>query len=223
MPRRRDALASSSSEREAEPRRPGRTPSRWKTPSLPDMQEALRAFLAAAGLDPESNPELRQTPELAARAWVEEFLDGYQLTPSQVLAERMPVGASAAKELVILLRLDFQSVCPHHLLPYRGIAHVAYLPGACVVGFGQIARLLDCLGHRLVLQEDLARQVAQALVDELGAKGAAAVLEAEQACLTLRGGRRAEARVVVEAFAGAMDTDEELRRRFLAAIQRRGR
>ena len=199
-----------------------RPPSVAELPVLPALQTAVRDFLVAAGLDPSENPELRHTPELVARAWAEEFLDGYRVRPSEVLAERMPAKASR-QGLVILLCLDFQSVCPHHLLPYRGVAHVAYLPGKHVVGFGQIARLLDCLGHRLVLQEDLARQVAQALQTELGAQGAAAVLEAEQACLSLRGGRRAGARVIAEAFVGAMDAEAELRQRFLAAIERSGR
>ncbi len=220
MPRRRVALASRPSERRQEGRKAPAPPGRASPPSLPGMQAAVRAFLLAAGLDADSNPELRQTPELTARAWADEFLDGYRATPAQVLAERMPAGGAAEGELVNVLHLDFQSVCPHHLLPYGGVAHVAYVPGAHVVGFGQIARLLDCLGHRLVLQEDLARQVAQALVDELGAQGAAAVLDAEQACLTLRGGRRAGARIVVEAFAGSMGEREELRQRFLSAIER---
>jgi GTP cyclohydrolase I len=222
MPRRREALASKTQQRRSELRATPAASSRGEMASLPGMEAALRAFLEAAGLDPEANPELRQTPELAARAWAEEFLDGYRTRPAEVLAQRMPAGAAAGRELVTLLRLDFQSVCPHHLLPYGGMAHVAYLPGDHVVGFGQIARLLDCLGHRLVLQEDLARQIARALVDELGARGAGAVLDAEQACLSLRGGRRAGARVVVEAFAGAMEAEEELRRRFLSAIPRSG-
>jgi GTP cyclohydrolase I len=186
------------------------------------MQAAIRGFLVAAGLDPAANPELRQTPELAARAWAEEFLDGYRLRPSEVLAERMPSKGTLRRELVILLSLDYQSVCPHHLLPYRGLAHVAYLPGKHIIGFGQVARLLDCLGHRLVLQEDLAHQIAEALRTEIGARGSAAVLEAEPACLSLRGGRRALARVVAEAYVGAMDADAELRQRFLMAIRGSG-
>ncbi len=191
--------------------------------ALSAMQAAIRDFLVAAGLDPAGNPELRQTPELAARAWAEEFLNGYRLRPSEVLAERMPAKGTSRQELVILVSLDYQSVCPHHLLPYRGLAHVAYLPGKSIVGFGQIARLLDCLGHRLVLQEDLARQIAEALRAHLGARGAAAVLEAEQTCLSLRGGRRSRARVVAEAYVGAMEADAELRQRFLTTIRGSGR
>jgi GTP cyclohydrolase IA len=102
--------------------------------------------------------------------------------------------AAKGRDLVAVTGIDFHSMCPHHLLPSRGVAHVAYVPGRSVVGFGQIARLVDCFAHRLILEEDLARSVAQALVRHLGARGAAVVLDAEQACLTVRGERRRRAR-----------------------------
>jgi GTP cyclohydrolase I len=110
-------------------------------------------------------------------------------------------------------------MCPHHLLPSRGVAHVAYLPGARVVGFGQLARLVDCLAHRLVLEEDLARQVATALVEHLGARGAACVLDAEHLCLSVRGERRREARAHAQCFVGALEDDARLQDRFLALVE----
>ena len=186
--------------------------------SLVRMRDALADFLAAAGLDPAQHPELRQTPEIAAHAWAEEFLDGYRADPHEILAERF--AAPRGQGLVVLAGLDYQGVCPHHLLPYGGVAHVAYLPGAHVVGFGQIVRLLDCLSHRLALQEDLARQLADALMDGLGARGAGVLLEAEQACVALRGGKRKGSRAVAEAFAGALAADAELRARFLSAARK---
>jgi GTP cyclohydrolase IA len=100
------------------------------------------------------------------------------------------------------------------------VAHVAYLPGERVVGFGQIVKLVDCLAHRLVLQEDLARGIADALVRHVGARGAACVLDAEQLCMTVRGSRRAGTRAHAEAFAGALARDSVARRRFEAAIVR---
>lgn len=201
-------------------RRPSPLRSTPPQPSLPALEDAVRSFLAAAGLDPARRPELAQTPSLVARAWAEEFLEGYQTDPRQVLAERLPAPRASAGELVTLTGLHYQSVCPHHLLPYGGVAHVAYVPGRHVVGFGQIGRLLDCLSRRLVLQEDLARQIADALVEEIGARGAAVLLEAEQSCLTLRGGRRHGTTAVAEAYAGALGEDPELRARFRASIRR---
>jgi GTP cyclohydrolase I len=187
-------------------------------PSLAGMETAVRQFLAAARLDPAEHPELAQTPALVARAWAEEFLDGYQVDPAATLAERMPASGEHGG-LVVVSRLAYQSVCPHHLLPYGGTAHLAYQPQGAVVGFGQIAKLLDCLSHRLVLQEDLALQLAQTLQRELGARGAGVLLEAEQSCLALRGGRRTGSKVVAEAYAGAMIKDGELRSRFLSAVR----
>jgi len=182
------------------------------------MADAVRAFLRAAGLDPARNPELAQTPALVAGAWADEFLDGYRLDPRAILAERMPV-AQSGQELVVLSRLSFTSVCPHHLLPYGGRAHIAYVPSRQVVGFGQVVRLLDCFAHRLILQEDLARSIAGVLVRILKARGAGVVLEAEQVCLALRGGRRRGSRVTCEAWAGSLRLDGELRQRFLGAAR----
>ncbi len=188
-------------------------------PSLAGMEAAVRAFLVAARLDPKRHPELAQTPALVARAWAEEFLDGYQGDPKAILAERMPAPAAGREELVVVTKVAYQSVCPHHLLPYGGMAHLAYLPGKQVVGFGQLVKLLDCLSHRLVLQEDLARELAQTLVTELGARGAGVLLEAEQACLALRGGKRAGSKVTADSYAGVMAKDPEIRSRFLSAVR----
>lgn len=156
---------------------------------------------------------LRGTPERVAQAWLHDLLDGYRRDPAAILADGMP---AAGEDLVAVTGIDFHSVCPHHLLPSRGVAHVAYVPGEKVVGFGQIARLVDCFAHRLVLEEDLARCVAESLVSFLGARGAACVLDAEQACLTMRGERRRGARTHVQCFLGALERDRRLQARFLA-------
>jgi GTP cyclohydrolase I len=91
-----------------------------------------------------------------------------------------------------------------------------------VVGFGQLARLVDALAHRLVLQEDLARHVVEALMEHLGARGAGCVLEAEQMCLSVRGEKRPRSRAHAQCFAGALEEDGALQRRFLAAVARAG-
>lgn len=169
------------------------------------LEAAFAAFLKAAGVDT-SDPELAETPARAAAAWADDFLDGYRSTPKEALGE-LSLAPSGAN-LVTVTFLNFTSVCPHHLLPWRGLAHVAYRPGTHLAGFGRIAALVDCLGHRLVLQEALAGDVARALVEVLGAKGAGVVLEAEQSCMTLRGERQTRSRTWVEASAGAFEADE---------------
>jgi GTP cyclohydrolase I len=179
----------------------------------------VAGFLDALGLPRQvrRGADLEKTPERVAEAWTKDLLDGYRQDPAEILAESMPSGG---RGLVAVTGIDFHSVCPHHLLPSRGLAHVAYLPGGRVVGFGQLARLVDALAHRLVLEEDLARQVAEALMVHAGARGAACILEAEQMCLSVRGERRPRARAHVQYFAGAMAGDGPLARRFLAAVAR---
>jgi GTP cyclohydrolase I len=181
--------------------------------------EAVARFLDALGLPAEvrGSTDLAGTPRRVAEAWLDELVDGYRHDPAEVLAESIP---SRSRDLVAVTGIDFHSVCPHHLLPSRGVAHVAYLPGGRVVGFGQLVRLVDCLAHRLVLEEDLARAIADALVQHLGARGAACVLDAEQLCLTVRGERRPRARAHAEGYAGAFARDGAARRRFEAAIAR---
>jgi GTP cyclohydrolase I len=159
------------------------------------------------------DPELSGTPARVARAFERELLDGYRCDPARLLAGGIP---HRGRDLVAVAGIDFHSVCPHHLLPYRGTATVAYVPGGRVVGFGTLARLVDCFAHRLALEEAMARDVAEALVDHLGARGAACVLDAEQLCLTVRGERRRGARAHAQAFAGSMEADRSLQRRVLA-------
>lgn len=184
----------------------------------PDPEGAAAAvirFLDALGLPPEvrAGADLEGTPQRVAEAWLEDLVDGYARTPADVLAGAIP---SPSRDLVAVTSIDFHSVCPHHLLPSRGVAHVAYLPGGRVVGFGQIVKLVHCLAHRLVLEEDLALQITEALVEHVGARGAACLLDAEQLCLTVRGERQARSRAHAEAYAGALARDGAARRRFLA-------
>ena len=166
-----------------------------------------------------ASSDLVTTPQRVAEAWLQDLVDGYRVRPADVLAEAMP---ARGKDLVAVTGIDFHSMCPHHLLPSRGVAHVGYVPGGKVVGFGQLARLVDCFAHRLVLEEDLARQVAEALMVHLGARGAACVLDAEQTCLTIRGERRRDARAHAQCFRGTLLADDRLQRRFLSLVARWG-
>ncbi len=197
-----------------------RSARRRPAPSL--AAEAVARFLDALGLPPEVRAAADKdgTPRRVAEAWLEDLVDGYGRDPAEILSDAIP---SAGRDLVAVTGIDFHSVCPHHLLPSRGVAHVAYVPGGRVVGFGQIVKLVDALAHRLVLEEDLARQIADALVSHVGARGAACVLEAEQLCMTVRGEKRARARAHAEAYAGVLARDGAARRRFHALLSRAAR
>jgi len=185
---------------------------------------AVEALLQALPLPAEERRrrdlDLAGTPGRVAAAWLDDLLDGYRADPARILAESMEAGG---RDLVAVTGIDYHSMCPHHLLPSRGVAHVAYVPGRRVVGFGQIARLVDCFAHRLILEEDLARRIAEALVRHLGARGAAVLLDAEQACLTVRGERRPRARAHAQCFLGLLARDRQMQARFLESVVPRSR
>ncbi|MGZ5957244.1 MAG: GTP cyclohydrolase I [Myxococcaceae bacterium] len=186
-------------------------------PDPEGMRSAVQAFLTASGLPPD-DPELKETPARVAEAWVEHFLDGYGRDPDTVLAERIPVPDGSRGELVVVTGLRFHSMCPHHLLPVEGRAHLAYVPGEFVVGFGRLAALLDTWAHRLILQEHMARGVARSLARGLESPGAACIIEAQQACLRIRGEQQRDAVTHAEAYEGVLRKDGMLRRELWARI-----
>ena len=147
---------------------------------------------------------MKQTPVRVTSAWADEFLSGYGQTAAGALADRFPVSQKSERELVVVTNLHFRSMCPHHLMPYSGSAHLAYVPGKEVVGFGRLSALIDVFAHRLVLQEELARQIAQALMEELGTQGAACLIRAEQTCFRLRGEEQHGAVTYSEAYEGVL-------------------
>jgi GTP cyclohydrolase I len=121
-------------------------------------------------------------------------------------------------DMVVVRGIAVHGVCPHHLVPFRGIAHVAYVPGGRLHGFGRIARMVDAIAHRLTYQEWMTRDIAEALVRHGQAQGAACVIEAEQLCLLLGEDRRGDERVRTQAFAGRLESDARLRDEFIRAI-----
>lgn len=167
------------------------------------MKRAVADFLRAAGLDL-ADQNLRETPERVTAAWADEFLCGYAQSPAAALADRFEVSQQSDRELVVVTDLHFRSMCPHHLLPYSGTAHLAYVPGREVVGFGRLSALIDVFAHRLILQEELARQVSRALMQALGTQGAACVISAEQTCFRLRGEEQHAAVTWSEAYEGVL-------------------
>ncbi len=188
-----------------------------KKPDRARMERAIADFLDAMGLD-RRDPNLKATPQRVAEAWLEEFIDGYARTPSKELGERFPAGKTSKRQLVVVTQLRFHSMCPHHLLPYTGIAHLAYLPGREVVGFGRLNAILETFSHRLTLQEEIARNVARALAEALESPATACILQAEQTCLRLRGGHQRDAVTHAEAYEGLLKRDAGLRSELWARI-----
>lgn len=183
------------------------------------MERAIAAFLEASGLSLD-DLNLRQTPERVAEAWLSEFLEGYSRTPEDALGETYPAPRGSSGELVVITQLRFHSMCPHHLLPYQGRVHVAYAPSKRIVGFGKIASLVDCFAHRLILQEDMAREIAAALARILKSPATACVIEAEQSCLRIRGDHQRDAVTHAEAYEGLLKTDRTLRSEFWSRVEK---
>jgi len=176
--------------------------------------EAIDAFLRALDRDPDSEPELAETGRRVAEAFGRELLSGYHEDPAAILGDRTEASSPG---LVVVTGLATTTLCPHHLLPATGVAHVAYLPGEHVVGLGAIDRLVQCYARRLNLQETLGEQVATALVAHLGARSAGCVLELTQGCMVARGARQTGARVTTVAFAG---DENAIRAPFLERLPR---
>src|SRR5262249_31093505 len=141
------------------------------------------------------------------------------LTPVPFEATTFP-NDEGYDEFVVLKDIPFSSLCEHHLLPFSGVAHVAYLPGDRLLGLSKLARVVDHYSRRLQVQERLTTQIADWLVDQLNPKGAGVVIEAEHACMTLRGVRSTGARTVTSALTGVVREDERSRREFLSLVGR---
>ncbi|GIT79754.1 GTP cyclohydrolase 1 [Leifsonia sp. LS1] len=178
------------------------------------IEAAVAEILAAIGEDP-SRPGLASTPSRVADAYAE-FFAGVGVDASAELGEPVPLETARA-ETVIVRDIAFRSVCEHHLLPFLGVAHVAYLPGEAVVGLGRIPRVIDALAARPQIQERLTEQIADAIEQGAGAQGVLVVLDASHACVTTRGSRQTESTTVTVAARGAY-TEPAARAELMALI-----
>jgi GTP cyclohydrolase I len=167
----------------------------------PRIEAAVAEILAAIGEDP-SRPGLETTPSRVADAY-EEFFAGVGKDPAAELGDPVPLEGHDA-ETVLLRDIEFRSVCEHHLLPFLGVAHVAYLPGDRVVGLGRIPRLIDTLAARPQVQERLTEQIADTIERGADARGVLVVLDAQHECVTTRGARQTRSSTVTIASRGAL-------------------
>ncbi len=198
-----------------EDRRVSSPPSPSPPPDAQALRDAVTQLLHAAGRDPDGDPDFTGTARRVADLWAREFLAGYAMDPAEILGQ--PVLGEADTDVVIVTGLRFHSMCPHHLLPYRGVAHVAYLPHGKLAGFGRLAELVECFTKRLTLQERSTHQIAEALWHGLSAHGAGCVIEAEQMCLAMPGEKHDQSAVLTSAFVGEFNQRPDLKARLLAA------
>ena len=164
------------------------------------IEAAVAEILAAIGEDP-ARPGLVSTPSRVAEAYGE-FFAGLGVDPLEPLADTVP--SDGRGELVLVRDIEFRSVCEHHLLPFLGVAHVAYLPGDRIVGLGRLARVAEILAARPQLQERLGDQIADALTAGLAPRGVLVVLDAVHGCVTMRGSRQTRSSTVTIAARGVL-------------------
>jgi GTP cyclohydrolase I len=175
------------------------------------VEAATRALLTALGQSPDA-PGTADTPTRVAKAWAE------MLQPEPFTATTF-VNDAGYDELVVVKDIPFWSLCEHHLLPFHGIAHVAYLPGERIVGLSKLARIVDTYSRDLQVQERLTAQIADWLTETLQPKGVGVVLEAEHLCMVMRGVKKSGTRTKTSALRGTLRTDARTRAEFLDLVR----
>ena len=187
-----------------------------KDMDLPVIQNAVTKMLSAFGENP-SRKGLLRTPERVASMYTE-LLSGYRVDPNRIVNDAL--FEVTYDEMVIVRDIEFYSLCEHHLLPFMGRAHVAYIPSGRVIGLSKIPRIVDVFAHRLQVQERLTRQIADFINESLMPKGVAVVVEALHLCTMMRGVKKQNARMTTSAVHGAFRKNLATRQEFLDNISR---
>ena len=177
-------------------------------------ERAVREMLEALGVDL-TTESLERTPARVTKMYRE------LLTPPEFTVTTFP-NDGAYDELVIVRDISFSSLCEHHLMPFTGVAHVAYLPGARIVGLSKLARVVELYARRLQVQERMTTQIADWLEAELEPQGVGVVVEAEHLCMTVRGVRKPGARTITSSVRGMLRRDPRTRAEFLTLVRGTG-
>jgi len=179
------------------------------------MQEHWAAIIAAIGEDLE-RPGLRDTPQRAARAF--EFLTrGYQQSVEDVVNGAL--FPSDSSEMVLVQNIELYSLCEHHLLPFIGKCHVAYIPTGKVLGLSKVARIVDMYARRLQIQESLCTEIATTVQSVTGAAGVGVIIEAQHMCMMMRGVEKQNSMMKTSAMLGSFQRDQKTRDEFLALLR----
>jgi GTP cyclohydrolase I len=181
------------------------------------IEEAVRTLLSNVGEDPDREG-LQRTPERVARMY-DELLAGYHTDPVKLINDALfTVDYS---EMVIVKDIDFSSLCEHHMLPFLGKAHVAYIPDGKVIGLSKIPRIVEMFARRLQVQERMTEQIADFIDEVIKPQGVAVVVEGVHMCSMMRGVKKANASMVTSAVRGIFKTDPKTRSEFMEHIGRR--
>lgn len=182
------------------------------------MEEAIRTLLRSIGEDP-NREGLQKTPFRVAQA-LRFLTQGYQQDLDKVFNDAL--FTEDYEEMIVQRDIDFYSLCEHHLLPFFGKAHVAYIPKHQIVGISKLARLVDYYARRLQVQERLTNQIANTLMERLDPIGAAVVIEAEHLCMRMRGVEKQNSLIITSTLLGAFRNRQETRAEFMNLIRSGG-
>jgi GTP cyclohydrolase I len=177
------------------------------------IEAAVREILLAVGEDPDREG-LAETPARVARMYAEVFA-GLHQEPRDLLRKKF---TQKYDEMVLVRDIGFASVCEHHLLPFFGKAHIAYLPNGAIVGLSKLARVVEALARRPQVQERMTEELADLLVGELGARGVGVILEATHTCMTIRGVRKPGSICTTSAMRGGFRDNPSTRSELMALI-----
>ena len=185
-------------------------------PTREEAEKAVRTLLAFVGDNPDREG-LLDTPKRVIGAY-EEMFRGYGESPTEVL-DRTFGEIGTYEDFVLVKDIEFNSHCEHHMMPFSGKAHVAYMPVERVVGLSKLARLVDVFAHRLQTQEHMTSQIAGAIEEILKPRGVAVMLEAEHMCMSLRGVEKPGALTVTTQFSGSFRKDPQEQVRFITLVR----
>ena len=188
-----------------------------RRPSREEAEEAVRTLIAWAGDDP-AREGLLDTPRRVTKAYGE-FFAGYEQDPKEILAKTFKE-VGGYDDIVLVKDIPFSSHCEHHMVPFVGKAHIAYLPHDGVVGISKLARLVEVFSRRLQVQENLTAQIIDAINEHLNPRGAAVMLEAEHMCMSMRGVRAHGATTVTQRFTGVFAEEKAEQDRFFRMVHR---
>lgn len=180
------------------------------------IEENVREIMEYLGEDT-YREGLVETPKRVRKSW-EKLYGGYDMDPKDLLKT---FDKETYSQMVVLKDIEFYSTCEHHMLPFFGKAHIAYIPRKKVIGVSKLARLLEIYARRLQIQERIGEQVTSFLMKELKAKGAACVLEAQHFCMTSRGVEKQNAKMVTSSLKGVFMKEPETRQEFFSMIGRK--
>jgi GTP cyclohydrolase I len=183
----------------------------------PSMEAAVREILVNIGEDPEREG-LQKTPNRVARMF-EELTEGYH-TDVEKLINGAVFTAEDYDEMVVVKDIDFHSMCEHHMLPFYGKAHVAYIPKGKVIGLSKIPRIVEMFARRLQIQEQLTSQIAEFLMERLDAEGVAVVIEGAHMCAVMRGVKNHSTNMTTTRMLGKFKHDKDLRAEFMTHLSR---